>query len=214
MTLSELSEFCDTCSARATFTGRTRVSDGLLCAILRCPSCHADIPLWSRDTENLLLAWIAHPLPEAAMLPLRGGDAQAIAAYLLAPPDRVPCWRLVDVAVPASSVTTWCELVLEHPGLFPRPTPADRIEEALAASLWFGDASSAERAAERISRLGGAEVEQVLFRLPARAEGRSGAPLRPFIAALRAAGGAYAAAVGAAERRWALPGLRRALETV
>ena len=211
MTLSDLSDSCDTCSERATFTGRTRVTDGRRYAILRCPSCHEDIPVWSRESEPLLEAWAADPLPEAAMLPLRRGDGRAIAAYLAAPPSRVPCWRLTDVAVPASAAVQWCNLMLDYAGLFPRPTFSDRVEEALAAALLFDEPDCAELAAERIATLSASEVEGVLLRLPARAGERSGASLRPFIAALRSAGGGYAAAVRVAEQRWALPGLRQAL---
>lgn len=211
MTLSDLSDTCDTCSERATFTGRTVERDGHTYAILRCPSCHEDMPVWSRETEAYVKAWAASPLPEAAMLPLRGTDPRAIAAYLASPPARVPCWRLTDVAVPASSAAQWCALMLDHPGLFPRPTAADRIEEALAAALQFNDSDCGELAAERIATLTGAEAQAVLLRLPARAGDRTGAALRPFIAALRAAGGDYAEAVATAEKRWALPGLREGL---
>ena len=211
MTLSDLSETCDTCSVRATFTGRTDLRDGHRYAILRCPSCHSDIPVWSRETEALVEAWAADPLPEAAMMPLRGADAVAIAAYLLAPPNRVPAWRLTDVAVPAGSAVAWSALWLDHPGLFPRPTFADRMEESLAAALQFNDSECAELAAERIATLTGAETGRLLMRLPSRAGDRSGSSLRPFLEALRAAGGEYAAAVRVAAMRWALPGLREGL---
>lgn len=211
MTLSDLSDTCDTCSERATFTGRTRVIEGKHYAILRCPSCHADIPVWSRENEPLVAEWAANPLPEAAMLPLRGTDEAAIAAYLASPPQRVPCWRLTDVALPRRAVPHWCQLVLDHPGLFPRPTAGDRIEEALAAALLFNEDGCAEQAAELLSTVSGPEVQAVLVRLPARAGQRTGAALRPFISALRAAGGEYSAAVRTVEGRWALPGLREGL---
>ncbi len=209
--LSDLSDTCDTCSERATFTGRTSVREGRTYAILRCPSCHADIPVWSRENDELVRAWAANPLPEAAMLPLRGTDQKAIAAYLAAPPLRVPCWRLTDVAVPAASSAHWATLMLDHPGLVPRPTAADRIEEALAAALLFGDSDCADLATERLATITGVEAGTLLLRLPARAGQRSGSPIRGFIGGLRAAGGDYAAAVATAERRWALPGLREAL---
>lgn len=211
MTLSDLSDTCDTCAERATFTGRTREMDGRLFAILRCPSCHADIPVWSRENDALVKAWAAAPMPEAAMLPLRGGDPAAIAAYLAKPPARVPCWGLRDVEVPASAAAHWCSLMLDHPGLFPRPTAADRVEEALAAAIHFDDSDCAEAAAERLSTLTGAEAEQVLMALPRWAVDGGGAAVRPFIQALRAAEGEYAAAVAVAERRWVIPGLREAL---
>lgn len=211
MTLSDLSDTCDTCSERATFTGRTELREGRLYAILRCPSCHADIPVWSKENDELLHAWAANPLPESAMHPLRGADARAIAAYLAAPPERVPCWGLKDVAVPQTAAAHWCTLMLDHPGLFPRPTAADRIEEVLAAALKFNEEDCAEQAAERLASITGADAQRVLLRMPARAGNRTGAALQPFIAALRAAGGEYAAAVKTVETRWVLPGLREAL---
>ncbi len=211
MTLSDLSENCDTCDVRASFTGRNKETAGRTYAILRCPSCHSDIPVWSRETEPLVKAWAADPMPETAMLPLRGANSSAIAAYLASPPPRVPCWRLTDVAVPATSAMAWTALMLDHPGLFPRPTASDRIEEALAAALLFGNVECATAAARRVATLSGPEAEQVLMRLPARAGTASGGPLRPFIAALRKSGGDYAKAVRTAEARWALPRLRDAL---
>lgn len=59
MTQPDLSDTCDTCGVRATFTGRTREMDGRLYAILKCPSCHADIPVWSREWEAVLATWVA-----------------------------------------------------------------------------------------------------------------------------------------------------------
>lgn len=212
MMLSDLSDTCDTCDVRATFTGRTEVREGRATAILRCPSCHADIPVWSRDTDALVRAWAADPLPESAMFPLRGGNAEQVAAYLAHPPARVPAWRLNDVAVTIGSAEAWCELVLAHPGLVPRPTPADRLEEALAAAIRFDDPDCARLATDRLAAFTGADVEAALLKLPARIGGESGAALRPFIAALRASGGDYATALATVERRWALPGLREALE--
>jgi hypothetical protein len=211
MTLSDLSDTCDTCDERATFTGRTQLREGRMYAILKCPSCHADIPVWSKENEALVREWAASPLPEAAMLPLRGKDPAAIAAYLAHPPQRVPCWGLRDVAVEPGAAGEFATMMLNHPGLFPRPGAPDRLAEALTAALWFDDAACASLAAERIATISGAEAEGVLLKLQARAADRSGAALRPFIAALRGAGGDYAVAVGVAERRWALPRLREAL---
>ena len=146
------------------------------------------------------------------MWPLRGGTAGDVARYLARPPARVPAWRLEDVALTPETAEAWCELMLDHPGLFPRPPFTDRLEEALATALRFDDPDCASLAAQRLPAVSGAEVERVLLRLPARIGDAGGAALRPFIAALRSAGGEYAAALAAAERRWVLPGLREALE--
>ena len=211
-TLSDLSDACDNCGERAAFTGRTREADARVFAILRCPSCEVDIPVWSREHDAMVRAWAADPLPEAAMLPLRGEDADAIAGYLFDPPERVPCWGIRDVAVSAGDPARWwCELVLGHPGLFPPPSHAARLEEVLAAAIWFEDEALAALAAECMEPLTGREAEALLMHLPARAARGGGAAVRPFVAALREAGGELAAAVAVAERRWVIPGLRAAL---
>lgn len=211
MTLSELSDNCETCSERAVFTGKVRRIDDRDFALLRCPSCHEEFPVWTKITADLVANWAPSLSLLASMDLLQRGNAESIAGFFAVPPAEVPFWRLTDLALPAAAARDWCRVMLSHPRLVPAGTLADRVEEALAAAIQFNDSACAAGAVARLPELSADDVQTVLMRLPGRAGDRDGAALRPFIAAVRARGGTFIDALAVAERRWALPGLRNAL---
>ena len=211
MTLSELSDSCETCAERAVFTGHVRRIDERLYAILRCPSCHENFPVWTKATASLVASWNPSAAVLASMALLQSGDAPLVAAFFAAPPAEVPFWRLTDLQLPAAAAYDFCRVVLSHPRLVPSGTLADRVEEALAAALKFGESAYAAGAVARLPELSAEDVLGVLLRLPARAGDKSGAPLLPFTRAVRDRGADYGEALAAAGRRWVLPGLRLAL---
>lgn len=210
MTLSELSDSCETCGERSVFTGDVKVIGERTYAILRCPSCHEVFPVWNKATAEMVAAWKPSAALRATMVAMQGGPDE-VARCLANPPAEMPFWRLTDLRVPAASARNYCRLVLEHHGLVPTGTVADRIEEALAVAIQFGDAACAAGAIGRLEEASAADILAVLLRMPARAGEKSGAPIIPFVAALRERGGEFAEAVAVADKRWALPGLRLAL---
>lgn len=193
------------------FTGKVRRIEDREYAVLRCPSCHEEFPVWTKATADLVASWSPSASILTSMEMLQRGDSDAIAGFFAVPPAEVPFWRLTDLQLPATAARDWCRVILSHPRLVPAGTLADRVEEALAAAIQFNDPACAAGAVARLADLGADQVQGVLMRLPARAGDKSGAALRPFISALRESGGGFVEALAVAEKRWALPGLRLAL---
>lgn len=195
-TLSSLRSECELCGAWSRFTGRTEFHDGRTYAILRCPGGDGEFPVWNRDREPLVSAYesaravLRHP--EAyrhALATLTGGDVEAIAALIAAPPPELPMFSLVDVALPAAAARRWCELLLDGAGWRPTPTRRLRVEEALATALRFESRDCVESIAARVDA---GEAASVLERLAARFPPRDPDLLAPLRGARAAAGGSTA----------------------
>lgn len=70
-TLTELADPCETCGRRAGFTGRVDVRGREVYALLHCPQCRVDFPVWSRAAEPVLAAWQAASMDAPDRLRLR-----------------------------------------------------------------------------------------------------------------------------------------------
>jgi hypothetical protein len=201
LTLSHISSDCETCGTRSLFTGRTQVEGGRRYAMLRCPDCHAEFPVWQQKQAALVEAYVAarerltNPVAyDRAWAILLGGDATAIAVVLARPPAELPLFSLRDVRLPASSADRWVDLILDWRGWRPEPEPADRLEEALDAAIHFDSTTCAASVATRVGQWPPPVFVTALDRL--RRRGKLGAPvLLPVLASLRERGGEWAASV-------------------
>ena len=190
-TLSRLRSECEMCGAWSTFTGRTDTRDGRTYAIVRCPGGHGEFPVWNRDREPLVTAYERARAsvrdPEAyqrALATLTGGDGEAIAALVAAPPPELPMFSIEDVAVSAAVARRWCELVLDWAGWRPAPTRGLRVEEALATALQLESRACIDSIATRVSP---DEVSGVLERLASRFHHRDPGVLAPLLRGSRQA---------------------------
>lgn len=143
-TLSKLRSECELCGARSSFTGRTKVSDGLTYVVVLCPNGDGEFTVWKHDNEPLVGAYerarASARDPEAyasAFAVLTGSDRAALATLIAAPPQELPLFSIDDVDVPRESAERWCELLLDWPGWRPTPTRRVRIEEALATAAKY-----------------------------------------------------------------------------
>ncbi|GDX80225.1 hypothetical protein LBMAG42_20360 [Deltaproteobacteria bacterium] len=220
-TLSDLRAECPTCGVDAHFTGRVVERDGQRSALVRCPDCHVEFPVWRRAAEPLLQAYVAARARlthadayDRAWATLRGHDGAAIETLLRNPPAEVPFFRLEDVAVPRVAAMLWCDFVLGHAGFAPSPTEADRVAEALVSSARLGHPAGAVRVAGSLTRWSPEVFREVLLDLPGRVAGGDTAALEPVFRALRAHGGAYAEAAAFVAPRWRGPAFSAALGSV
>lgn len=220
MTLSTLSETCETCDGRAKFTGRVSEIDGRLYAVVHCDSCRVDFPVWSREKETFLRRYVhaRKTLEDPAEFDglwrdLQGDDPdeafRRLAKDLRFNADTV--WPALDyddtplgASVPLALI--WAELWLDHAGLRPVPDPADRLEQALVAAMRSRHASCALTILDRLERFDAAALEVALLRAAkTRGADVSFRPLLPLVLQIRSRGDAYSQAVSNALKVWPAP---------
>jgi hypothetical protein len=195
LTLSSISDDCETCGGRATFTGRARVVGGRVYAVLHCPTCTVDFLVWKASFAPHLDAWIERfglggppadgPFAEA-WATLRGGEPEAIAALVHRPPPLLPLLSVDDAPVPSTVAATWVRLVLDWEGWVPAPSDADRVEEALHAAATLRSPEAAALVADRADRWPRELRETALRRAEGRLYGRDTSVLDAARAALLA----------------------------
>ena len=221
--LSDIASDCPLCGGREVFTGRTRHKEGRTYAVLRCSTCRSEGLTWRSAFEPALNAyWAARKKLQdpqrydLAWVLLRDRDSETVrtALHLLHAGQmaEAPFFRLEDIRYPqtAEVARLWADVALTYPGFRPAPTPAQRIEEALAAALQFDAPSCAHAAARCLDRLASAGLDAVLQRLPARmGEAASAEALVPFFKAVAATPDGRKR-LDAHRARWSIPALRQA----
>ena len=188
-TLSRLRSECDLCGAWSAFTGRTVARDGKTYAVVRCPNGHGEFPVWNRDREQLVAAYVrsraglrAPAAFDGAFATLTGTDPAALSRLLAAPGAELPLFSVEDVPVAAADAARWFDLLLGFPGWRPAPSRAVRIEEALATAVKY----ETPACGEAVRRFASPEELEGLFdRFVRRLRGSDPAVLAALLAAPR-----------------------------